>query len=140
MQFHDKLLPAQGKLDKCFQTNEELGWFLFFSSELPYKSLFTEERNRLIFFKTNAKSSIAFFREKGFVKQLTPEETNPAPFLFGNTCPIFLVPEVAFREIELSFCLRHSFFEGGCCYAALMRPKKVETRLQLQLGRWPCGC
>ena len=27
----------------------------------------------------------------------------------------------------------------GCCYAALMRPKKVETRLQLHLGRWPCG-
>ena len=29
--------------------------------------------------------------------------------------------------------LRYEFFEGGCCYAALMRPKKVETRLQLQL-------
>ena len=46
IQFHEKLLPAQGKLDKCFQTIKELGWFLFFSSELPYKSLFTEERNR----------------------------------------------------------------------------------------------
>ena len=32
------------------------------------------------------------------------------------------------------------FLEGVCCYAALMRPKKVETRLQLHLGRWPCGC
>ena len=28
------------------------------------------------------------------------------------------------------------FFEGEdrCCYAALIRPKKVETRLQLQMG------
>ena len=43
IQFHEKLLPAQGKSDKCFQINKELGWFLFFSSELPYKSLFTEE-------------------------------------------------------------------------------------------------
>ena len=33
-----------------------------------------------------------------------------------------------------------NFFEGGCCYAALMRPNKIETRLQLHLGRWPCGC
>ena len=32
------------------------------------------------------------------------------------------------------------FFEEGCYYAALMRPKKVETRLQLHLGRWPSGC
>ena len=32
------------------------------------------------------------------------------------------------------------FFEGACCYAALMRPKKVESRLQLHLGRWSCGC
>ena len=43
IQFHEKLLPAQEKSDKCFQTNKELGQFLFFSSELPYKSLFTEE-------------------------------------------------------------------------------------------------
>ena len=46
IQFHEKLLPAQEKLNKCFQTNKELGWFLFFSSELPYKSLFKEERYR----------------------------------------------------------------------------------------------
>ena len=32
------------------------------------------------------------------------------------------------------------FFEGGYCYAALMRPNKVETRLQLHLGTWSCGC
>ena len=46
IQFHEKLLPAQRKSDKCFQTNKKLGWFLFFSTELPYKSLFTEERNK----------------------------------------------------------------------------------------------
>ena len=28
---------------------------------------------------------------------------------------------------------------GGGCYAALMRPNKVETRLQLQVGGLPCG-
>ena len=50
IQFHEKLLPAQRKSDKCFQTNKELGWFLFFSSELPYKSLFTNI-NRIVFFK-----------------------------------------------------------------------------------------
>ena len=46
IQFDEKLLPDQRKLDKCFQTNKELGWFLFFSSALPYESLFTEELNR----------------------------------------------------------------------------------------------
>ena len=46
IQFHEKLLPVQRKLDKYFQTNKVLGWFLFFSNELPYKSPFTEERNR----------------------------------------------------------------------------------------------
>ena len=46
IQFDEKLLLAPRKSDWCFQTNKELGWFLFFSSELPYKSLFTEERNR----------------------------------------------------------------------------------------------
>ena len=29
--------------------------------------------------------------------------------------------------------LLKEFFEGGCCYAALMRPKMAEARLQLQL-------
>ena len=33
-------------MDKYIQTIKDLGWFLFFSSELPYNSLFMEERYR----------------------------------------------------------------------------------------------
>ena len=48
IQFHEKSLPAQRKSDKCFRTNKELGWFLFFSSELPYKSFSVQHaRNNL---------------------------------------------------------------------------------------------
>ena len=108
IQFHEKLLPAQGKSDKCFQTNKVLGWFLFFNSEMPYKSLFTEERNRTFHIGLDN--------------------------YFGDLAEEWL------QEILGRMKVGIYFFEGGYCYAALMRPNKVETRLQLHLGRWPCGC